>query len=129
MPVRKGSYELSRRIMQVERAFGVNQKEEWLDILMWGASKAGVFGHVHMRIPKHGGETKWTACSEEEELQLMRMEYEESEHRLYGRGEPLSFSAYLENFSFLGPAELSERRREIIERINGEEESEKSLEQ
>jgi hypothetical protein len=123
---RKGRFELLRRVELVERAFGVNQKEEWIDCLMWSVSEAGVFGHTHMRILKHSGKVEWKACTEEEELRLMRQQYEECGHRPYGRGEPLSFSAFLETFSYLGPVALAERRKEIIEGIRGEEESEKS---
>lgn len=110
------------RLERLEHLYSVG-REEWIDIVLWGASKGGPFGHCHMRILKNGGKTEWTACTEEEELKLMRQQYEECGHRLYGRGEPVAFSVYLETFSYLGPAELADRRREIVERFRGEEES------
>ena len=83
------------RLERLEHLYSVG-REEWIDIVLWGASKGGPFGHCHMCILKNGGKTEWTARTEEEELKLMRQQYEECGHRLYGRGEPVAFSVYLE---------------------------------
>jgi hypothetical protein len=112
---------LFRRIELLERAFGVGSLNEWVEFVMWDCRKGGVFGHVHVRISKCGRGTELIACTDEEELAVMRSNYEKEEHRLFGKGEPVAFSEYLERFDYLGPDELADKRREIIERIRSEE--------
>ena len=108
---------LFERVKLLERTFGVSAKDEWFDILLWCGSKGGVFGHCHLRVCKCNGKAEWVACSEEEELALMLKSYENDEHRVYGKGEPLAFWQYLDAFCYLGPAEFAGRRREIIEEV------------
>jgi hypothetical protein len=122
---RSGGFMLLRRVELLERAFSV-VRDEWVDILLWEGSKGGVFGHCHFRLARSGGKSEWTACAEEEELALMRESYEEEGHKLFGKGEPVSFSQYLECFSYLGPAELADRRKEIIECVRSEEQCQTS---
>ena len=112
---------LFRQVELLERAFGVGSGDEWIDVLMWYGRKGGVFGHVHMRISKCGRGTELIACTDEEELALMRSNYEKEEHKLFGKGEPVAFSEYLERFDYLGSDELADKRREIIERVRSEE--------
>lgn len=116
---------LLRRIERLERAYSVD-RDEWIDVLLWEGSKGGVFGHCHFRLAMDGGKSEWIACTEEEELALMRESYEEEEHKLLGKGEPVAFSQYLERFSYLGPDALAERRRKIIERVRSEEQCQTS---
>jgi hypothetical protein len=56
----------------------------------------------------------------------MRESYEENGHKLFGKGEPVSFSQYLEAFSYLGPDERADRRRKVIERVRSEEQTAQS---
>jgi hypothetical protein len=74
-----------------------------------------------MRISKCGRETELIACTDEEELAVMRSNYEKEEHKLFGKGESVVFSEYLRRFDYLGSDELAEKRREIIERVRSEE--------
>jgi hypothetical protein len=112
---------LFRRVELLERAFGVGSGDEWIDVVMWNGEKGGVFGHVHMRISKGWRGTELIACTDEEELAVMRSNYEKEEHRLFGKGESVVFSEYLERFDYLGSDELADKRREIIERVRSEE--------
>jgi hypothetical protein len=109
------------RIKRLEDAFWVGDRDEWIDIVMWQGSKGGIFGYAHMRLSKFTGEHELTACTEEEEMKLMREHYEEANGKLYGRGEAVPFSVFLENFCYLGPPEFADRRRKIIERLRSEE--------
>jgi hypothetical protein len=117
---------LRRRLKRVEDAFCVGDDDEWIDIVMWEGSKGGIFGYAHIRISKFTGEHELTACTEEEEMKLMREHYEEANGKLYGRGEAVPFSVFLENFYYVGPPEFADRRREIIERLRSEEDAERS---
>jgi hypothetical protein len=45
----------------------------------------------------------------------MKQHYENCGHKLPGGGEEAKFSEFLEYFSYLGPEELTERRRQVIE--------------
>ena len=114
---------LRRRLKRVENAFCVRDGDEWIDIVMWDGSKGGTFGHAHMRISKFTGEHELAACTEEEELKLMKAHYEEANGKLYGRGEAVPFSVFVENFCYLGSPEFADRRREIIERLRSEEDA------
>jgi hypothetical protein len=58
-------------------------------------------------------------CSDEEEVQIMRENYEDNGHRFFGQGDELSFPEYLERFSYLGSEELADRRREVISMLRG----------
>ena len=109
-----------RRVELLEKAFS-GGRDEWVEIILWDGSKGGVFGHCHLRLSKGSGKSEWSACTEEEELALMRESYEREGRRLFGRGKPVVFSRYLEAFSYLGSAELEDRRKAIIERVRSEE--------
>lgn len=109
------------RLKKLEDAFWVGDREAWIDIVLWEGSRGGVFGYAHIRISKFTGEHEFSACTEEEELKLMRAHYEEGNGKLYGRGDAVPFSAFLENFCYLGSPEFADRRREIIERLRSEE--------
>ena len=110
-----------RRLKKLEKVFAVEPEDDWIDIVMWSISHSGIFGHTHCRFSESRSQTEWIPCSDAEEIEIMREHYEEGGHRLYGRGAELSFSEYLERFSYLGPEELSVRRKAIIERLKGEE--------
>jgi len=109
----------------MEKTFAIGDGDEWIDIVMWEGSKGGVFGYVHIRISKFLGGHELVACTEAEELELMREHYEESDGKLYGRGDSVPFSVFLENFYYLGPPEFADRRREIIEQLRSEENAER----
>jgi hypothetical protein len=119
------SVTLRRRLKRLEDAFCVGDGDEWIDIVMWEGSKGGIFGYAHIRFSKFTGEHELAACTEEEEMKLMREHYEEADGKLYGRGEAVPFSVFLENFCYLGPAEFADRRREIIECLRSEEDAER----
>jgi len=105
----------------LERVFAVEPKDDWIDVLMWNGLQGGIFGHTHCRFSESRSQTEWTPCSDAEEIEIMREHYEADDHRLYGRDPEMSFAKYLERFSYLGPEELETRRKQIIERLKGEE--------
>jgi hypothetical protein len=111
------SYSVLRKVRHLEKVFMAGREEEWIDVVMWGTEHRGVFGHGHIRFEKHSGRSEWKPCSDEEEVELMKRSYEDEEHRMSGRTEPVSFAEYLEYFSYLGPEELSERRKQVIEQF------------
>jgi hypothetical protein len=107
-----------RRLVRLESTIGASE-DDWVDIVMWSPRGGGVFGHVHYRFSKSRCENQRVPCSDEEEVQIMREHYEADDHRFFRRGDELSFPEYLERFSYLGPEELAERRREVISRVRG----------
>jgi len=108
-----------KRIKNLEKVFAVEPKDDWIDVRMWNGLDGGIFGHVHCRFSKSRGETELLPCSDEEEIQIMRDHYEETEHKIPGRNERVSFSDFLEYYSFLSPEKLSLRRGEIIDWLKG----------
>ena len=116
---------LRRRLKRLEDAFWAGDGDEWIDIVMWEGSKGGVFGYAHIRFSKFSGEHEFSACTEEEEMELMREHYEEANGKLYGRGDTVPFSVFLENFCYLGSPEFADRKREIIGRLRSEENAER----
>ena len=115
------SVSLRKRLRKMEKTFAIGDGDGWIDIVMWEGSKGGVFGYAHIRISKFTGGHELVACTEEEEMALMREHYEEANGKVYGRGDAVPFSVFLENFYYLGPPEFADRRREIIERLRSEE--------
>ena len=114
-----GNQAILRRIEKLEKVFAVNPIDDWIDIVMWGISDCGVFGHTHYRFSESRRQSEWIPCSDEEEIQIMRESFERDGRRLYGRGSEVSFAEYLERFSHLGPKERDGERRRIIERLKG----------
>jgi len=110
-----------RRLKKLEKVFAVKPKDDWIDILMWSGSDGGIFGHTHCRFSESRRKTERLPCSDEEEIKIMRRDYEEEGHRFFGKSSDVSFAEYLERFSYLGSDELDVRRKEIIERLKGEE--------
>lgn len=111
-----------RRLRKLEKVFAAGEpRDDWIDVLMWGGEDGGVFGHVRYRFSKSRGETRWIACSDEEEIAIMQRHYEDEGCMQYGRGNELSFAEYLDRFSYLGPRELEVRRKLVIKRVKGEE--------
>jgi hypothetical protein len=43
-----GSQAILRRIKKLEKVFAVNPVDDWIEIVMWGGSDCGVFGHMRM---------------------------------------------------------------------------------
>src|SRR4030042_1389873 len=117
-----GSVSLLKRRRKMEERFAIGDEDEWIDIVMWEGAKGGVFGYAHIRISKFTGGHELVACTEEEEMNLMKEHYKEANGKVYGRGDAVPFSVFLENFSYLGPPEFADRRREIINRLKREEE-------
>ena len=116
-----GSVSVLKRLKKMEETFTIGDEDEWIDIVMWEGSKGGVFGYAHIRISKFFGGHELVACTEEEEMELMREHYEEANGKVYGRGDSVPFSVFLENFCYLGPPEFADRRREIIDQLRSKE--------
>jgi hypothetical protein len=111
-----------RRVEELERVFAVGElDDDWVDVLMWSGENSGIFGHVHYQFSESRGETRWIACSDEEEIAIMQRHYEDEGCRSYNRGNELSFAEYLDRFSYLGSAELEARRKLVIKQVKGEE--------
>jgi len=107
---------LERRINALELMSGVD--EPCYDIVMSMGGEGGLFGHSHCIVSS--GKTVIRPCSEEEELEIMLNQHERDNHRVWGKGERVSFAEYLEYFDYLGPDELKARRREITEALRAE---------
>lgn len=118
MRMRTSGSGVLRRLVRLESVIGVSD-DDWLDVVMWDVRGGGIFGHVHYRFSKSRMENQSVPCSDEEEVQIMRGKYEDDGHRFFGQGDELSFSEYLERFSYLGSEELADRRREIISKLRG----------
>jgi hypothetical protein len=107
-----------RRLVRLESVIGVSE-DDWIDVVMWIGREGGIFGHMHSRFSKSRMESQLVPCSDEEEVQIMRGKYEDDGCRFFGNGDELSFPEYLERFSYLGPEELADRRREVINKVRG----------
>ena len=115
----------SGRVERLERVFRAGP-ESRVDIVMWIGSEGGLFGHCHLRIQKNNGRIERAPCTDEEELDFMRQQYERDGKQLYGRGESVSFSVYLERHCYLGSADFSARQNKVIAFLRSEEESKTS---
>lgn len=100
---------LKKRVERLEDKNEVNP----LDVVMWSISDCGIFGHCHVI----GG--KKTPCSDKEEIEIMRNQYERENKRIWGKGEYVPFNVYLEAFTYLAPEELKERQKVAIDRVKG----------
>ena len=109
-----------RRLKKLEQTLQVETMEIAIDIVYWDGVKGGLFGHARERIFSNGKETEFSACSAEEEIELMKEDYERDGHRVFGKGDEVSFAAYLENFCYGGPEALATERRAVIEGLRGE---------
>jgi hypothetical protein len=114
---------LLRKVRRLEREIAGDLEDDVLDVVMWSGSDGGVFGHVHYRFCKSLMEQGFVACSDEEEVEIMRQHYENDGHRC--RGIEVSFWEYLEAFSYLAPEGLAERQRAVIDKLRGEENGER----
>jgi hypothetical protein len=112
----------SDRVERLERVFGESPGNR-VNILMWVGSEGGLFGHCKLLIQKNTGRIERKPCTEEEELRFMRQQYERDGKQLYGRGGFVTFSDYLQNYCYLGSAEFSEVRNEVIAGLRSGEES------
>lgn len=110
-----------KRLGELEEAFRIiDPEDKWIDVVMWDIP-GGIFGHAHHLFRKSDGETVRKPCTDEEELEIMRAYYEDEGHRLYGKGDEVSFAEYLERSSYLCPEALVERLKLVIERVSDEE--------
>jgi hypothetical protein len=108
------------RVEKLEKILRALQpQDDWQDFYMWNCV-GGIFGHSHYRFSRSRGEITWIPCTDEEELEIMRRQYENDDKRLYGKGAEISFAEYLEWFSYLGPEALAERRKSIIEKVRSD---------
>jgi hypothetical protein len=97
---------LKKRVERLEE-----KGPEATDVVMWSPSDGGIFGHVHVKGKKRA------ACSDEEEVEIMRSHFEIDKHRIGDKGEYVPFWKYLEAFTYLAPDGLAERQRTIIDRL------------
>ena len=109
-----------RRLKKLEQTLQGDNLEVTVDIVFWDGVKGGLFGHARERIFSNGQETEFSACSAEEEIELMKRDYERDGHRVFGKGDEVSFAGYLDYFCYLGPEALATERRAVIERLRGE---------
>ena len=109
-----------RRLKKLEQTLQIDTLEVAVDIVYWDSAKGGLFGHARERIFSNGKETEFSACSAEEEIELMKEDYERNGLRIFGKGDKVSFADYLEYFCYGGPEALAAERRAVIERLRGE---------
>jgi hypothetical protein len=109
-----------RRLKKLEQTLQVDNLEVAVDIVFWDGAKGGLFGHAYYRYSGNGGKTEALPCSAEKEIELMKEDYERDGHRVFGKGDEVSFAGYLENFCYLGPEALAAERKAVIERLRGE---------
>ncbi len=106
-----------RKVRSLEREIVSGLEEESIDVVLYGGSDGGIFGHVHCHLCGSQGNSKPSPCSDEEEVEIMRQHYEDDKHRC--RGTEVPFWKYLETFSYLAPDGLAERQRAVIDRLRG----------
>lgn len=110
-----------KRLKKLEQTLQVETMEVNVDIMYWDNVKGGLFGHARERVVSNGTKTGGAvACSAEEEIELMKEDYEREGHRVFGKGDEVSFAGYLENFCYGGPEALAAERKAVIERLRGE---------
>jgi len=98
-----------RKVQKLEREIVSGLEEESIDVVLYGGSDGGIFGHVHCHLCGSQGDSKPSPCSDEEKVEVMRQHYEIDRHRPWGRGDEVPFWKYLETFSYLAPDGLAER--------------------
>ena len=103
-----------RRLKKLEQTLQVDNLEVTVDIVYWDSAKGGLFGHTRKRIFSNGGKTEALPFSAEEEIELMKVDYEKNGHCVFGKGGEVSFADYLEYFCYGGPEALAAERRTII---------------
>ena len=109
-----------RRLKKLERTLQVDNLEVAVDIVFWDGAKGGLFGHARERVFSNGGKTEALPFSAEEEIELMKEDYERDGHRVFGKGDEVSFADYLENFCYQCTEALAAERKAVIERLRGE---------
>ncbi len=115
-----------KRLSRIEqRVFSdsneVNKIDEGLG--MFDPLHGGIFGHAHLRFNKDTRNVDWIACSDEEEIEAMRIKYEEFDHKFFGQGEQLSFPDFLECFFYLSPKVPDERKRAVVQKVREQKKS------
>jgi hypothetical protein len=101
---------LKKRVERLEEEKMVDST----DFVMWWGPDGGIFGHAHVI-----GMNRKVPCSDEEEVEIMREQFEADKHRIWGRGEEVPFWKYLEAFTYLAPDGLAERQRAAIDKVKG----------
>lgn len=113
---------IKRKVAELEEKTGT-APEEWQEFIMSLLEPCGIFCHAHYRFTKTPKfQQKIEACTDDEEIKLMRESYEEDKHSgfLDGRG-ITDFVSYLEYYLYMTPDELQERARAAIEKVRTEE--------
>ena len=109
-----------RRLEKLERAAGVEDKDEIVDGMLWDCEGGGLWGHHHVIIHSKGQRTEFVPCSVDEEIWLMRNIFEGFNRRLFGQGEEVSFPDFLEHFDYLGPESFADQRKATIQKLREE---------
>lgn len=108
-------FSIERKLTKLEMVLLVDYSgDDWIETVRWVSGGGGIFGHGDWRFSPSRREQQVIACSDEEEVEIMRGHYESDSHRFFGQGAELSFAEYLERFCYLGSEELGERRNAVI---------------
>lgn len=107
-----------RRLRKLEKAFSVDYVQK-IDVVLWCGEKGGLFGHAHYKVSAIGEATEAIPCTVEEEMEIMKNQYEVDNHRFFGRSD-VSLADYLLGYCYLGPESLTAERASIIQQLRGE---------
>ena len=108
------------RLRRLERVLLVDESEKVADIFLLDPVAGGLFGHSHIVYHFKEQKNEIFACSIDEEVELMRVKYEDFNHRVFGQGEKLSFPDFLERFDYMGPKAFAEQRKEVVKKLRAE---------
>jgi hypothetical protein len=106
-----------RRLERVERVLRENAPDRVFDVVLLDPVQGGIFGHSHTVYRLTDRNTNTFACSDEEEIELMKEKYEDFGHRFFAQGEVLSFPDFLEHFFYLSPNVPEERKKAAVQKL------------
>jgi hypothetical protein len=108
------------RLRRLESVLLVDEPEKVFDVVLFDPVAGGLFGHSHIVYHLKEQRNEVFVCSVDEEVELMRVKYEDFGHRFFGQGEELSFPDFLERFDYMGPKAFAEQRKEVVKKLRAE---------
>ncbi len=111
-----------KRLEKIEQSLSIEEEENKLfDVIFMDVKKGGIFGHSHTVCRRGGADFKRYPCTDEEEIEFMRVKYEEWNHKYFGQGEELSFPDFLELFFYMSPNVPDERKKAAVQKLREQE--------
>ena len=114
---------LLRRLERVEKVLmGEGDQDAWLVGLgYFDCIKGGIFGHSNLVYGGSGQVPIKRPCTDEEEIELMRIKYDDFHHKFFGEGDELTFPDFLELFFYLSPNVPDDRKRSVVQKLREKE--------